>query len=155
MDQAGQDLLNRSLRTTTMICFAISMSVPIYVLVAWFILSQGTRADNVPAPVISGLVAAACVLLMAATVVPRRLKAAAATKSTLGERLEAFRVATIISFALREGIAVIGLVITLMGGDFRWCLGLAAVSLVAMFLDWPKTDEWGRLAFDPATAPMG
>ncbi len=52
MDQADQDLLNRSMRTTTMICFAISMSVPIYVAIAWFMATQGPRADNVPVPVV-------------------------------------------------------------------------------------------------------
>jgi len=142
------------MRTTTIICFAISISVPIYVAIAWFMASQSTQADNVPAPVVYGLVASAGALLIAAAAVSRRMKTAAATKPTLGERVEAQRIATIISFALREGIAVIGLVITLLGGDLRWCLGLATVSLVSMLLDWPKPAEWERLASDPATTPI-
>ena len=154
MDHAEQALLARAMRTTTIICFVISMSVPIYVAIAWFMATQGPRADNVPVPVAYGLAASAGALLIAAAAVSRRMKAAAATKPTLGERIEAQRAATIVSFALREGIAVIGLVITLLGGDLRWCLGLATVSLVSMLLDWPKPAEWERLANDPATAPI-
>lgn len=155
MDHAEQALVTRSMRTTTVICFAIAMSIPIYVAIAWFMASHGPLDDEPPASVAYGLLALAAGLLIAAVAVSRHLKTAAAAKPTLVERLEAHRVATIVSFALREGIAVVGLVITLLEGDLRWCLGLATVSLVSMLLDWPKPAEWARLAADPATAPIG
>jgi len=154
MDHAEQALVMRSMRTTTVICFAIAISIPIYVAIAWFLASQGPLDDEPPASVVYGLLALAAGLLIAAVAVSRRLKTTAAAKPTLVERLDAQRVATIVSFALREGIAVVGLVITLLDGDLRWILGLATVSLVAMLLDWPAPADWERLAADPATAPI-
>ncbi len=155
MDGADQRLIQQSIRTTTIICFAIAMSVPIYALVGWFVARQDTMIDALPRPLLIGLVAVAAAMLVAAPVVSRRLKAAAAAESSLRGRIEAYRLAIIVSFALREGVAIIGLAITLLGGGLKWCLGFAIVSLLAMWLDWPGPAQWEALARDRSAAPIG
>ena len=51
--------------------------------------------------------------------------------------------------------AIVGLVITMLTGDLRWCLALAAAALLAMLLGWPRRADMARLAGDPAAAPIG
>ena len=71
------------------------------------------------------------------------------------ERVASYRTAAIASFALRESVAIIGLVITFLSGDLRWCLGLAAAAALAMLLGWPRRADMVRLAGDPSAAPIG
>ena len=123
--------------------------------IAWVLAGQGGVGTDLPTSVVFVLAAVAAGVLIGAGVVFGRLKSVAATKKTPMERLAAYRTATIIAFAPRESAAVIGLCITLLGGDIRWCLGLGAVSVISMLLDWPKASELKRLAADPTTAPIG
>ena len=148
MDPGTQQTLTEFGRITTIICLAIMMSVPIYVVVGWFVTGQGTSLTDLPMLVIFMLSATAAGLLIGAGVISDRLKAAAAIKPTLPERLAGHRTATIIAFAMREGIAIIGLAITLINGDMRWCLVFGALALISMLQGWPKRAELSRLASD-------
>jgi len=60
-----------------------------------------------------------------------------------------------VSFAMRESAAIIGLVISLLTGDLRWCLALSAAAVLAMLLGFPRRADMVRLAGDPAAAPIG
>ena len=48
------------------------------------------------------------------------------------------RIVFIIAFALREAVAIYGLVLSFLNGDIRWALGFGAVALMSMLLGWPK-----------------
>ncbi len=98
-------------------------------------------------------VAVALAMLVAAPLVHRRMLETA-VHSPQRERevtaLETFRLATLLAFILREGAAIIGLMVALVTGEPAWCYGLAAASLAAMFIGWPRREQLtGLLA--PAT----
>lgn len=145
------------MRVTTLICFAILMAVPIYMVVAYVAVGQNPEAyaSGIGPTVIWIIAAVAVAQIPVAAAVSGSLKRAAAVKPTLGERLASFRVATIVGFALRESAAIMGLVITFLTGDVRWCLGLGALAMASMLFAWPKRSEAEALAADPATAPIG
>lgn len=145
------------MRVTTLICFAILMAVPIYCVVAFLAVSQnpGGFVAGVGPSVAWILATIAVAQIPVAAAVSSALKRSAASKSTADDRLASLRVATIVGFALREGTAIIGLVITLLTGDIRWCIGLGALALLSMLASWPKRAEAEAMADDPTTAPIG
>jgi hypothetical protein len=144
------------LRTTTLICAAILVAVPIYCVVAYLALSQspGGFVSDVPPTVVWILAAVAVAQIPVASVVSGALTKSAAARATAGGRLAGWRTATIVGFAVREATAIMGLVVTLVTGDLRWCLGLGALSAAAMLLAWPKRGEAEALACDPVAAPI-
>jgi F0F1-type ATP synthase membrane subunit c/vacuolar-type H+-ATPase subunit K len=101
------------------------------------------------------LAAIAVAQLLIARVVWGAMVQSASRKATALERLAAYRTATVVAFALRESTALIGLVLTLLGGDLRWCLGLSTLAVVAMLAGWPRRADMVRLAADPDRLPIG
>ncbi len=157
MTATDRESIDLFTRTTTVICFAILMAVPIYVVVAYLVVGQNaiTAVPELAPVVVWVLAAIAVAQLLVASVVAGKLKTAAASKPTAEERLASYRVSIIVGFALRESTAIIGLVITFLSGDLVWCVGLGALSIASMLLAWPKRSEAEALAADPATAPIG
>ena len=157
MDTAPPLLVDATVRVTTVICTAILASIPLYVAIAWIVVGQGAGrvAGGLPPVLTWALAAAAIVVLVIAQTVWAAMKRGAAAKPTPAERLALYRSAAVVSFALRESAAVIGLAITFLTGDVRWCLALSAAALLAMLLGWPRRADMQRLAGDPAAAPIG
>ena len=146
------------MRTTTILCAAILLSIPIYAVVAWAVTvggRSGIGSEGLPATVLWGLAAVGAAQLAVAQGVWTAMKRTAATKETAVERLDGYRNAAIVAFALREATAVFGLALTLLTGDLRWCLALSALALLAMAAGWPRRAEMERLAADPETRPIG
>lgn len=158
MDPARSPDLEATVRTTNLISAAILLAIPMYVVVALTM-----AADRGPVSTESGLpgilpwvlTSVAVALLLIAQVVRRSLVRAAAGKPTPADRLAGYRTATVVAFALREGAALVGLVLTLLTGDIRWCLGLSALAVLAMLLGWPRSAEAARLAADPGPPSIG
>jgi hypothetical protein len=128
-----------------------------YAVVAWALAGSettGAVGDALPEMLIWVLVVVAVAQLLIAPVVWRAMVRAASARPTPAERLAGYRRATIVAFALREGTALIGFVLNLLDGDLRWCLGLSALAMVAMLLDWPRRTDVIRLAAAPETAPI-
>jgi F0F1-type ATP synthase membrane subunit c/vacuolar-type H+-ATPase subunit K len=144
-------------RVTTAICFAILASIPLYVAIAWIVVGQGAGVSGAALPPVLkwALGAVGLVMLVVAQAVWVAMKRSAAAQPTAAGRLAAYRTAAIVSFALREAAAIVGLVIAMLTGDLRWCLALAAAALLAMLLGWPRRTDMQRLAGDPAAAPIG
>ncbi len=144
------------MRVASVICLAILIAVPIYIVVAYVVVGQNpdgyTSGVGPAVPWILAAIAVAQIPVAAA--VTSALKRSAASKSTVGDRLASLRVAIITGFALRESTTIIGLVITFLTGDLRWCLGLGALSMLSMLAAWPRRREAEALAADPATAPI-
>ena len=157
MNTASPSLVDEAARVTIVICFAILASLPIYVAVAWMVVGQraGAAGAGLTPVLVWALAAAGIALLAAAQGAWAAMKRAAVARPTPSERLAAYRTATIVSFALREAAAIVGLVITMLTGDLRWCLALAAAAVLAMLLGWPRRADMVRLAGDPAAAPIG
>ena len=157
MGTAPPLLVDATVRVTTVICIAILASIPLYVAIAWIVVGQGAGrlAGGLPPVLTWALAAAGIAVLAIAQVVWAAMKRGAAAKPTPAERLASYRSAAVVSFALRESAAVIGLAVTFLTGDVRWCLALSAAALLAMLLGWPRRADMVRLAGDPATAPIG
>jgi hypothetical protein len=141
--------IEQSARVTTLIAGALAASVVVYVAIAWFVAptmaASGGGGEHVQ------LIAAVLAVvslghLVAAQVLFAARVRAAAKLPTPEQRLAAYRTAIILSFALREAVAVYGLVLSFLGGDVRLCLGFGAVALAAMFLGWPKRSAMDRMA---------
>jgi len=157
MDTAHPLLVDAMARVTTIICIAILASIPFYVAVAWIVVGQGAGASGggLPSVVTWALGAVGIAVLASAQAVWGAMKRNAAAKPTPAERVTSYRNAAIVSFALRESAAVIGLAITMLSGDLRWCLALSAAAVIAMLLGWPRRADIARLAGDPSSAPIG
>ena len=143
--------LDQFARVTNIIAAAILASVPIYMAIAWLVaptVATSSSSDDL-APMLAGIFAvlSAGHLVLAQLLFASRVRAAE-TLPTPEERLASYRVAVIIAFALREAVALYGLVLTFLSGDIRWCLGFGAVALVSMVLGWPRRSAMERLASD-------
>lgn len=55
--------------------------------------------------------------------------------------LTAHRTAVILASALREGAAVLGLLLALLTGQPLWSYVLSSLALVTLALDWPKASD--------------
>jgi hypothetical protein len=157
VNTASPSLVDASVRVTIVICIAILASIPFYVAVAWMVAGQRADASGggLPPVLVWVLGAFGIALLAAAQAVWAAMKRAAATRPTPAQRLASYRTAAIVSFAMRESAAIIGLVIALLTGDLRWCLALSAAAVLAMLLSFPRRADMVRLAGDTAAAPIG
>lgn len=143
-------------RMNTLIAAALVASVVVYIAVAWLI-APTAAAPSQDTEYIQLIAAILAVLSLGHLVAAQTLFAirarAAAKLPTPEQRLGAYRVALILSFALREAVAVFGLVLSFLSGDARWCLGFGAVALISMLMGWPKRSEMNRLASE--VPPIG
>jgi hypothetical protein len=126
-----------------MVCAALAAAVLVYALVAWLLLATVLEPGGVgglPAPVPGLLALFAAATLVAAPVVERGLlqrgRGAAAER-----RAAAYRVAKVVGFALRETVAVVGLVLALVTGRVAWSGLLSLAALIAMALAWPQAAD--------------
>ena len=55
--------------------------------------------------------------------------------------LESFRLATLLAFLLREGAAIVGLMLTLLTNEPMWSYVLSALAIVAMIWGWPRQEQ--------------
>jgi hypothetical protein len=143
-------------RVNTLIAVALVASVLAYMAIAWFVAPTTVESSG-DAEFIQLMATILAVLSLGHLVAAQMLfaiRARAAAKLPMPEqRLGAFRIAFILSFALREAVAVYGLILSLLSGDARWCLGFGAVALISMLLGWPKRSAMNRLAAE--VPPIG
>jgi F0F1-type ATP synthase membrane subunit c/vacuolar-type H+-ATPase subunit K len=136
-------------RTTNIIAAAFAASIPIYMLIAWLVAPTVDTSESDPnfIPLLALLFAVVSVFQLAAAhlVFSARVRAAE-EQDTPEDRLAGYRVAMIIAFALREAVALFGLMLSFLSGDARWCIGFGLVALVSMMLAWPRRSEIDRLA---------
>ncbi|HYG65135.1 MAG TPA: hypothetical protein VEL74_21320, partial [Thermoanaerobaculia bacterium] len=59
--------------------------------------------------------------------------------------LAAYRKGTLVSFALLDGAAVLGLVVALLSGNRFYGTVLCAAALLGMLTRWPRASEVDRL----------
>jgi hypothetical protein len=138
-------------RVTTIIAGAIAGSVLVYMAIAWIVAPTVTTSGDNPnfIRLVAGVLAALSAghLVAARVLFATRLRAAEKL-STPEQRLGGYRVAVIIAFAVREAVALYGLVLSFLSGDPIWCIGFGAVALMSMLLSWPKRPEMERLSAD-------
>jgi hypothetical protein len=145
--QSSGEVVSEQMRFLNVVCLALVASVGAYSVVAWFLTSGGDALGGPDLPrglaIAGALVALA--LLVAAQIVRRKILEKAASGARTDERhttaVESYRLATLLSFILREGAAIVGLMLTILTAEPMWCYGLGAVTVVAMFTGWPRREE--------------
>jgi hypothetical protein len=140
------DPVGEQLRFLNVVCAAMVASVAVYAVVAWF-LGSGSAVAGPELPSAFGWfgVVVAVALLVAAPIVQRRNLLGTARgqrpeESTIAA-LESFRLGTLLAFILREGAAIVGLMLTLLTGEPTWCYALGALAIVAMIWGWPRRED--------------
>lgn len=146
-----------SLRQLQTVCAAMAASVPLFALAGSLALGARTGPPpGLPTGLLMSLTGVGIVLILLASRIRsgllRRAAFASATASPerpedtdAGPLFDAYRRANLVSFALLEGTAIVGLVLELMTGSVRYGLVLYAASLVSMLVRWPRQGELARL----------
>ena len=141
--------LDQNVRVTTILAAAMATTVPVYVVVAWLV-TPAVTTPLLPGGTLRTLTwvlgAVAAAELLFAPVMFRAQVAAAGRSNTAGERLSGYRNAVVIAFALRESVAIFGLVLSFIGGDPTWSAVFAAAALAAMLIGWPRRSDMEALA---------
>ncbi len=139
---------------------ALAAAVAAYVAVAWALTSGrfgGFPRAVLPSPLPGMLAATGALLLVAAPLVERRLLARQRQTpggATAADRLDRYRTAKLVGFALREAAAVVGLVLALASGSPRWAVLFGAAAWVGMALGWPRARELPAPAAVAAPQPI-
>jgi hypothetical protein len=158
--ESRQTQLDEAMRFLNVVCGGLVVSVAALAMVAWFMASGPGALGLVGPPLPDALVylgvAVDVGMLLAAPIVHRKLLERAAVTVRADEQLdtavEGFRLATLLAFILREGAAIVGLMLTLLTNQPAWCYALGALAVVAMIWGWPRQEQLaGLLAGAPAT----
>lgn len=136
------------IRLINIIAAAIVASVLVYMVIAWVVAPTVAETGG-DAELIQMMAAILAIVSLGHFVAAQMLFAirvrAAEKLPTPEQRLGSYRVAIILSFALREAVAVYGLILSFLSGDARWALGFGAVAAMSMLLGWPKRSTMERL----------
>ena len=148
-EESRQSRVDEALRFLNVVCVGMVISVGVLAIVAWFVASGQGELGQVGPPVPAVLAylgfAVGLALLVAAPIVHRKMLARAASSLRADEHtdtvLESFRLATLLAFILREGAAIVGLMLTLLTNEPMWSYVLSALAIVAMIWGWPKPEH--------------
>jgi hypothetical protein len=159
-EESRESRVGEAVRFLNVVCAGMVISVGVFVMVAWFVASgldsMGPLGPPLPQGVVYFGVAVGLALLVAAPIAHRKMLERAAQTVRAHERtdttLESFRLATLLSFILREGAAIVGLMLTLLTSQPMWCYLLAAAAIVAMITGWPREEHLRALMAGDAAA---
>jgi hypothetical protein len=148
-EEAAEARIDEALRFVNVVCMVLVVSVAGLAAVAWFVANgpgeSGIVGPPIPAAAAYVLFAIGVALLVVAPLVHRRMLERSGRGQRADERLdgtlENYRLATLLAFILREGAAIVGLMITVLTNEPGWCYVLAALALVAMIAGWPRRDQ--------------
>ena len=140
----------RLLASLRVICGALAASSALMGLVAWLVV--GPLGMRQPVPDLPGLplslTAAATILLLLGSRIRsgllRRIPSPAVAPDP-GPVLAAYQRATLVSCALLEGTAILGLLLSLLTGAVRYGLIFAFAAVVSILIRWPRRSELERL----------
>ncbi len=152
MGDLQKETLDTQYRQIAIVSFAMIASVVMYMIFAWFLPLKAGDSGELGIPWIA-MAAVGLGLLAAAPMISRILMANQPPTAAVEERIVKFKAATIVGFALRESAAVIGLMITMLTGDFRWVAALGSLTILAMLLAFPKRSHLEKLGQE--TPPIG
>jgi hypothetical protein len=135
-------------RTGSMIVAALAFSIGIYFAIG--LLLTGQRPGDVDADSLRKIVYPVAVVLAAASILLRRfllgwprIEALGASHGSAGVARHLLN-ATLVSAALGELVAVLGLVMAILGGDFMDMVRLGGIGLVLIVFSYPRKRAWNR-----------
>lgn len=142
------------LRGTRVVCMALAGCVLAYGIAGWFLIEGfqfhpfGRIPDALP---ISLTFLAAVMILLGSRIRTALLRSGLTTglvsrQVDLGNLIPAYQRATLVSFAVLEVAALMGLLVALLSGSSFYGLVLCLASFFSMLLRWPRAEEVDRLA---------
>ena len=142
-----------SLRPLRIVCGALAGAVALYAVLCWVLL-EGLAyrpQPGLPRSVPVALTMFAMILILLSSrlrtnVLRKALAGGGLAPVNLDRLLEAYRRATLISFALLEGAALLGMVVAFLSGTVFYGIALGGASLVAMLTRWPGVADVDRIA---------
>jgi hypothetical protein len=131
------------------ICAALAVSSALMGFLSWLLVEQmGLRetVPDLPGLPLSLTVAATVLILLASRIRSGLLRRIPRPAQPDPEAvLAAYQRATIASFALFEGAAVLGLLLALITGEVRYGLIFSLAAVLSMLVRWPRQGEVNRL----------
>lgn len=134
------------------ICTALACTVWAYAILAWLLVDyRGTRPlTDIPDPVLLSLTGLTAILILLSsrvrtTILRRALPRNPALPINGDAVLGAYQRGTLLSFALLETAAVLGLMIALLSGRSTYGIVLCGAALIGMLTRWPREVEADRL----------
>jgi hypothetical protein len=155
MDLAERErFISGRLRGTRVLCTALAGCVLAYGIAGWFLIEgfQIHPFGKVPnALPISLTFLAAVMILLGSRIRTALLRSGLmanplSRQVDLGNLIPAYQRATLVSFAVLEVAALMGLLVALLSGSSFYGLVLCLASFFSMLLRWPKAEEVDRLA---------
>jgi hypothetical protein len=138
----------RRLRPLGRICAVLAGVVVLFAILSWVLVGRALPGLPGSVPVALSLLAAILILLSSrfrSSVLRRAFPRSAALAVNPDAVLVAYQRATLISFAVLETAALLGLLVTLTSGSAAYGIVLCAVSLFGMLTRWPRASEVDRL----------
>lgn len=146
-------LLAGRLRALRTICMVLAGSVLAYGILGWFLVEgfQMRPFGELPTVVPISLTFFAAVLILLASrlrtaLLRSGLPSNRALPADLLDLASAYHRATLVSFAVLELAALMGLLVALLSGSSFYGVVLCLASFFSMLLRWPKAEEIDRLA---------
>lgn len=137
MDNVGPADLKAQYRQLAIICGVLILAAANYIFIGKLICNSGSEMDS--DPVLVGVLAVVALLFLGlAAVVYRIMMQRIPANSTVEARIAKWKIATILSFAVRETTAIFGFVLTMLTGDLRWVVGLAGITVLFMLYAFPR-----------------
>ena len=140
----------RRLRT---VCMALAATVLAYGVAGWFLIEgfQFRPFGKVPdaLPLAMTFLAAVLILLasrLRSAILRGGLPSNRLLPTDLGSLMSAYQRATLVSFAVLEMAALMGLLVALLSGSSFYGVVLCVTSFLSMLLRWPRAHELDRLA---------
>jgi hypothetical protein len=140
----------RRLRPLRRICAGLAGAVALFAFLSWLLVDQAGGAPGVPPalPLVLSLLAALLILLSSrvrASILRRALPRSPALPIDPEAVLAAYWRATLVSFAILEAAALIGVLVALTSGSAGYGIVLCSISLLGMLTRWPRANEVDRV----------
>jgi hypothetical protein len=139
-------------RILQLICWSFLFSLAIYVFVARSLAAGEAGLPGIPSFMPWVLLAVGAMALFSAPLIAGQMLRAAEHRKDFESRLAAYQQASIVAFGLRETAGIMGIVITLLTGEWLWAAGLAGAAALAMVVGWPTRSSFDRFT-NPAAPP--
>lgn len=135
------------------VCKALAASVLAYGVAGWFLIEgfQLRPFEKVPEALPLSMTFLAAVLILLASrlrtaILRGGLPSNRMIPTDMGNLLSAYQRATLVSFAVLELAALMGLLVALLSGSAFYGVVLCVASFLSMLMRWPKAYELDRLA---------
>jgi hypothetical protein len=142
-----------SLRPLRLLCAVLAACVALFSIVPWVVL-EGLAVrplPGVPGAVTVSMTVFAMILLLLSSrlrtnILRKSIPATPGLPLSLERLLEGYRRGTLVSFALLEFAALVGLFVALLSGTAFYGIALGAASLISMATRWPRDTDVDRIA---------